>query len=190
MSANLIQVETSQLTGMIKDIATFLNDHRDRIIEARAQKGGWEGWLQVELASFLLRTNGMRYDILREQMIYVGTERVDIWAQPASGQRGIPFLGIELKVESEYQVGVNKTLQDRLKTDILKCNNGPKVAFKAGQGTHLYAVGITSLEADLAAYKEIAIATGQLICYCPLIVDRDYGIRNIFLIWWAKEFRQ
>ncbi|PVH74332.1 hypothetical protein DL98DRAFT_575677 [Cadophora sp. DSE1049] len=190
MPANLVQVDPNQLTGVIKDIATFLYDRRDRIAEARAQKGGWEGWLQVELASSLLRTNGMRYDILREQLIYAGTERVDIWAQPAADQVGIPCHGIELKVESEFQTGANKSLQDRLKTDIVKCDNGPKAAFKAGAGTHLYAVGITSLEADLASYKQIAIATGQLICYCPVVVDKDHGIRNIFLIWWGKGFRQ
>ncbi|KAG4428065.1 hypothetical protein IFR05_016451 [Cadophora sp. M221] len=138
-------------------IAKFLSDRRDRITEERAQKGGWEGWLQVELASSLLRTSGMRYDILREQMIYAGTERVDIWAKLAAGQEGFPFIGIELKVESEYQVGVNKTLQNRLKTDILKCNNGPKAVFRAGPGTHSLDVGVTSLEADLEAYRALPL---------------------------------
>jgi len=88
MSANLIEVNTAQLDGIVKDIATCINERSGRIAEARSQKGGWEGWLQVELASALRILCGMRYDIFCEQPIYAANQRVDIWATPVHGQGG------------------------------------------------------------------------------------------------------
>jgi hypothetical protein len=187
-SHTLVEVDKTHLNGIVKDIATSIIERSARIVEARAQKGGWEGWLQVELASALRILHGMQYDILREQPVYAASQRIDIWAQPVSGQ-SVPHLGVELKVESEYQTGVNKTLQERFKADILKCNVGPKPEFKTGHGTQMIAVGITSLVNDLQGYKEIAISTNQLICYSPLVVDNVHGIKNIYMIWWSKEFK-
>lgn len=187
----LIEIDFNQLEGVTLELARYLRDNADRIHKARLQKGGWEAWLQVEIATAFSKPMGMEYDILREQPIYDRQQRVDIWAVPVPLRHcTIPYIGIELKVESEYQTGTGKTLRARFKDDILKCSVGPKNDFRTGYGTQLFSVGITSLKSDLDGYGQIASETDQVICYCNIVEDNEYDIRNIIMLWWAKEFRQ
>ncbi|GAB1738222.1 hypothetical protein NU219Hw_g2770t1 [Hortaea werneckii] len=188
MAHSLIEVGFSHTEGLIRDVCQAILERKDRIVEARQEKGGWEGWLQVELAYYLRRKLGMQYEIQREQPIFAGRQLIDLWALPVPGQRNLPWIGAELKVESEYQTGSGKTLVPRFKNDIIKCNAGPKTEFKAGQGTCLWAIAITSLHDDLAGYKQIAIDTDTLICYCPLVVDHEFQIKNVFVLWWGRQF--
>ena len=189
MEHGLLEVAPTHLDGVIKDIALCIRDRYDRIIEARRQKGGWEGWLQVELASGLLKVWGLQYDVHREQAIYGDSQRTDLWFEPVGLHQGkLPKIGVELKVESEYQTGVAKTLRTRFAADIKKCNAGPAPVHKGGVGTHLYAVGITSLKGDLQGFVDLSVQTNTIICFCPLVVDPVYEEKNIYLLWWGKKF--
>ncbi|KAI7353305.1 hypothetical protein KC336_g22388 [Hortaea werneckii] len=189
MAHFLVEVEFSQTKGLIRDVCQAVLERKDRIVEARQEKGGWEGWLQVELAHYLRRRKGMEYAIEREQPIFASRQLIDLWASPLPSRNDLPWMGVELKVESEFQTGSGKTLLPRFKDDILKCNAGPKVQFKGRGGTWLCAVAITSLEGDLAGYKQVAIDTNMLISYCRLVVDRDYPMKDIFVLWWGKYFK-
>lgn len=76
-------------------------------------KGGWEGWIQVELMAYFLRMNGTQ-NILREQPIYINPQnRVDLLvnADEAFNMR-IP---VEIKAQSfnnasEFVPGVQNDL--------------------------------------------------------------------------------
>jgi hypothetical protein len=143
---------------MLHSIAQFLISKAQQIGMARAQKGGWEGWLQVELAIALQTNFGAQYTIEREQPIFTNAaQRVDIWAIPQGGQPTThPFLGIELKVESAFQTGAQGGLVARYGEDIRKCSLGPRQTLRAQHGTALYAVGVTSLATDLHGYQQVA----------------------------------
>jgi hypothetical protein len=187
---SLTEIDRSHLPVIIKEIADALVERHEQIVAARNQKGGWEGWLQVELATALLRPWAMEYDIYREQVIFSGSERIDIWCQPVAKHKGqIPYIGVELKVESEYQAGTGKTFRDRFEKDILKVGAGPASPFRTGAGSLLMAVGVTSLGTDLQDYDKLVKKIGSQIFYCPLVVaDPGYDHRNIYLIWWMKRF--
>jgi hypothetical protein len=191
-SWSLVQIEPKDLITPMSDIAAIIKERTESIVKARQQKGGWEGWLQVEMGLALPLRLGLQYDFLREQQIFAApnnAQRVDLWLTPAPGQTKRPILGIELKVESEYQTGANKTLYDRFSADIAKCNAGPRSDLKAGNGTHMVAIGITSLEKDLANYSDLVKKTGQRICLVRLVEDRDHPERSIYLLWWDKLFK-
>ncbi|KIW94644.1 uncharacterized protein Z519_04620 [Cladophialophora bantiana CBS 173.52] len=127
MGPDALAVESHQLGGTIKEIAIFLNNQRPGTFRTRKLKGGWEGWLQVELDSALDTALGMNYKVSSEQTIFNGSNQmVDIGAEPLAGPGAtLPCAGIELKVESAYQTGSQRTLPRRLQADIEMCIKGP-----------------------------------------------------------------
>lgn len=113
----------------VVDLMTAINENDPwKFLIIRGMKGGWEGWLQVELA-FLLATHGIRWS--REMPIYKkkaeqGREKlVDLWGIPAGMSEeeivGKDALGIELKVE--YR---NASVGTRFVEDIVKVLAGLK----------------------------------------------------------------
>jgi hypothetical protein len=86
---------------MIEKIATWAS-HETRIPAIYTQQGGWEGWLQVELA-FLIPSK-MGGSASREQHIYdpavLGDQRVDLLWKPLMPGRPDWQFGIELKCQS------------------------------------------------------------------------------------------
>lgn len=154
---NFHQVDPTHLPDQILvSIARILVSKAAAIAEARTHKGGWEGWLQVELAMGLKPQLGTHYTIKREQPIFLDhSQRVDILATPTPADSS-HYLGVELKVESAYQTGSKGVLPARYSEDIRKCNAGPATSFRKGKGISVYALGITSLASDLQNYNQVA----------------------------------
>ena len=94
----------------------------DRIVRAYTQKGGWEGWAQVEIATELHRARDMAYEnardsllattttVLREVAVYpptntknggISQKRADIVVEFGAPSRR-EFVIIELKCEGFY----------------------------------------------------------------------------------------
>jgi hypothetical protein len=145
---------------VLRCIARFLISNQPKIQLIRAQRGGWEAWLQVELALILHHDVhfGQLYAIEREQPVFTDSrQRVDICGIPRPGAPTVPpFLGIELKVESAFQTGAQGGLVSRYSDDIRKCSMGPRDDLRSASGTTMYAVGVTTLANDLTGYQEVA----------------------------------
>jgi hypothetical protein len=112
------------------------------------QKGGWEGWAQVELAlAFSLRYE--KINVFREETVYSGSNRrADLTLMLAGHQTQV----VELKVESLWQdqsLGVSGFV-NAVKEDISKITiNSLKPAFRPAL---VYAVGISCGNDQVAAY--------------------------------------
>jgi hypothetical protein len=105
------------------------------------QKGGWEGWLQVELAEYL-RQWYPAWTIERERRVFDGSnERADITLT----KRGEVSYVIELKVASWYQDEASKSsLFDGIAGDISKLTSR---RFERELGVpHVYALGVCVIE--------------------------------------------
>ena len=63
------------------------------------QQGGWEGWLQVELAMFLTAKG---YDVVREDKIYNANKRADLVLNENCATVYRPIIAVEIKCQSIY----------------------------------------------------------------------------------------
>lgn len=70
---------------------------KEKIDRAWGQKGGWEGWAQVELAMAFQDSFHDKYWVYREQNVYNNKLEADIVLQPKN--QGVPVEIIELKVQ-------------------------------------------------------------------------------------------
>lgn len=83
-------------------------------------KGGWEAWVQAEVAAYLLHQNSA-YDVLREQPIYQnGRQSVD-WLLNDSSMSVVNKIAIELKCQS---LGNSQAFIQGVQHDIVKLNIG------------------------------------------------------------------
>ena len=122
--------------SILKD--SIIRPNWDKIQMIYKQKGGWEGWLQVELANYLYENYAPAWTIERERQVYVGSgKKADITLTKMGQTSHV----VELKVESMYQDLLSDTsLFDRLKDDIDKLNFAN---FDTNLGTvQAYAYGI------------------------------------------------
>lgn len=82
-------------------------------------KGGWEAWMQADFAAYLISVNNT-YDVLREQYIYGGQQRVDWLVNSTLTPDTHQMLAVELKCESlgQYVAFVGDVKDDiaKLKT--------------------------------------------------------------------------
>lgn len=100
-------VTTNAKANIMELILDFAVDRLPKMKSAWGQYGGWEGWLQVELADYLrdeLYGPGKDYHLPRRELTGVYTDttlRTDIWINSKDTQNpDLPNLNIELKCES------------------------------------------------------------------------------------------
>lgn len=106
------------------------------------QKGGWEGWLQVEFASYL---QTLSFQVQREYPAYTTAQRADILAQSLS-QVAPPIYQydiVELKTESLFQSGnTPDDFINRVEADIAKGANVDLTKFAAGSVVNYTTFGV------------------------------------------------
>lgn len=110
------------------------------IYAAYRTRGGWEGWLQVELARDLANNLPGTATLIRENAAYyVGGQRADITIDLGVG---LPKLVVELKCESMWQqaLGGGNRLSARYTADVAKTAN--LIGAPPG-GLSLLALGVT-----------------------------------------------
>lgn len=126
----------------------------DKIYSAYQQKGGWEGWAQVELAYLIEQKYGASFIITREDVIYDGnTQRADLLlvdrANPNSRQI------IELKCQGyrkDQQYG-NRSIVAEVQSDVVKLQQNLKQAFKPAR---CLAIGIACTQGAVQEIKNNA----------------------------------
>ncbi len=92
-------------------------------------RGGWEAWVQASVAAFIINDNST-VDILREQMIFYGSQQKVDWLLNDSDERVTRKIAIELKCQSfenqkRFTSGLDgdiaKLAQANLKEDYRGC---------------------------------------------------------------------
>jgi hypothetical protein len=138
-----------------KYLKLWLSDQtlQQNMIGAYMQKGGWEGWAQVEFASFLTRNNYYK-SVQRELTgIFKSGERADLLCSgDLAAQTYINDI-IELKTETLFQSGSGKDdFKKRVEGDIQKIQ-GP-LASPYPTNSRVTAIGIS-----IAAQTTKAVST-------------------------------
>ncbi|ACJ00691.1 hypothetical protein [Rhodospirillum centenum] len=109
------------LDDITESLFLLLNAKANDIANAYLQKGGWEGWLQVELANLLNTQFGKTTNIQRENTEpYTGNQKADLLVTclPDGDMTPLPPpFAIELKAESIFQMGYGKTIGKTAKDD-------------------------------------------------------------------------
>ncbi|KAH6909326.1 hypothetical protein BKA70DRAFT_232831 [Coprinopsis sp. MPI-PUGE-AT-0042] len=138
LTNNVTSEHDKMVLKLLDKIANWARDKR--IVDIYKQKGGWEGWLQVELA---LLFAGMGGKVTREERIYdtgLGRLRMDLLFKPNPDDQ-LQY-GIELKCQSSGQDELNaNTFRDAFKQDLRKVAIGPLVP-QEGQNTIMVVLGL------------------------------------------------
>lgn len=134
--------------------------HMMKIADFWRLKGGWEGWLHVELGSTMARQ--LKYHGCREEGIYEEEGRVDLWFEPALGlgpdivtiRPDTPdCVAIELKCDNQTTSPQKAFIKDVKKVlEGVKASHVGRVAGSDGRrcrGTHVFCVAVTTRESDL-----------------------------------------
>jgi hypothetical protein len=137
----------------------------------------------------------MTSDVYREQHIFKkSSEMIDIWCVPVKGrEESLPYIGIELKVESEYQDKKAQSLQKRFEADFMKCIAGPDRQYmtwngQRGKRTHMYCVGLTSKMEDLVDFNKVSDHGGQVVNSYQIFADPQFDENNLYILWWEQVF--
>ncbi|KAK5120615.1 hypothetical protein LTR85_005973 [Meristemomyces frigidus] len=186
--------------------------HKKRIAQARQLKGGWELWLQVELALELLDCDWAKYRFVSEEAIFTNGGRVDLWGKPFFRIGGAvnEALGLELKCEYEGRDPRKAFLED-----VAKVMGGIKVGHvgclstEKGEritGTTVRCLLVTTNERDLnnlergASRETLAkIANHKLLfAYTRVLTARNdirsdqwapgEGPINLWLVWFDRHW--
>ncbi|KAJ4490752.1 hypothetical protein J3R30DRAFT_131739 [Lentinula aciculospora] len=112
--------------SVMEKILEWANDvvNAEKIEKAYNQKGGWEGWVQVELAMYLQKVLGGQgiATILREQNVYNGNSQKCDFLIKTQKENGEYFTNMfELKCESSGNAGKFRT---EVRDDCTKIANG------------------------------------------------------------------
>ncbi len=90
-------------------------------------KGGWEAWVQTSVAGYIINDNST-IDILREQLIFYGTQQKVDWLLNDADQSVTNKIAIELKCQS---IENQKNFTSGLEADIAKLADANlKVAYR------------------------------------------------------------
>lgn len=168
-------------------IANFLIHNAQKIWAIRDQAGGWEGWLQCELA-YLLSTQMQHQGaaVNREMPVFVQQlQRCDIWCDQSPHDHRGPYTAIELKCEGSFN---EKAVGDGLGDDIAKLKAGLHPNFRGL--TTLLAVAVTFVESDVAHCQGLAETKGLDIYCCRLVTDYfgQSTTSTLSLLWWGGRF--
>lgn len=136
-----------------------------RIADMQILRGGWEVWVQCELAAYLLRQES-RLEVQRESYVYGGRKRADLLlnGDHPVGQRVI----VEIKVmrASEFEkAAFTQDVQD----DVAKLRNGLKDQHKGAQllVMGLYFDANAPVPADFATE---VVTTDVGLCWKDMVV--------------------
>jgi hypothetical protein len=117
--AHMAVAVVKPLLDVEKSFGVWLSDSslHAKMIGAFMQKGGWEGWAQVEFGNFLTQNN-KGWTVEREVGVYVnGGQRADLVCKSSDGGVAI----VELKVETLFQSGTRlDDFVQRVEADIAK----------------------------------------------------------------------
>jgi hypothetical protein len=161
----------------------------DRI--RQIQGGGWENWLQVQMADALpgrpqLATSWIQPQVQREQPIYWDHgKRVDIWV--AGGQNG-PNAGIELKCKLNNETSdqfILRFTQDYSDKVHDGPSGGPANQYRNGRTT-IWGIGFTDQPDEVR--RILAQLQGMTPQTSELYRQGYVKTGNMYMIWYCEWY--
>ncbi|MHC4739889.1 MAG: hypothetical protein ACYS9Y_13365 [Planctomycetota bacterium] len=156
----MAQITYQEFFGYLEE---WIAVNESKIASMWPQKGGWEGWAQAEIKTFIVGKDST-YDILREQHVYTShRESVDFLLNdsfPVS-QKAV----IEFKCQSFENY---KNFKKGLENDINKLTNELKPSYK---GAVLFSIGIYFTDhPDIPEYfDKKVLGSGEVgICWAKI----------------------
>ncbi len=116
-------------------------------------KGGWEAWVQASVAAYIINDNS-KIDILREQLIFYGTQQKVDWLLNDADPSVTHKIAIELKCES---IENRKNFASGLEADIAKLAEANLKANYRGCRTAVIGLCFTSAALDWMGTKNFKI---------------------------------
>jgi hypothetical protein len=104
------------LTNFAAYLGSWAQDYEGQFKLYYPLKGGWEAWAQTSVAGYIIQADNT-IDILREQMIFDGTQQKVDWLLNDNEQLVTHKIAIELKCESLEN---RKNFASGLEADIAK----------------------------------------------------------------------
>lgn len=180
--------ETVDVIRFVKD---FLVARWPMVQQIYQQKGGWEGWLQVELANKWLNDYGYTWDPERERHVYANLPAAA--ADLTLTRRTSVSHVIELKTGGEYRDDTNRnSLFNGIAVDIQKIATGGVVA-ELGP-TVLFTIGVC-VRQDIATtngenYVWAAAYPRPLMGRVPMTeAPGPYGTWKFELYMWVAKYQ-
>ncbi|KAJ3980763.1 hypothetical protein F5890DRAFT_1539769 [Lentinula detonsa] len=166
---------------VLERIVEWAEANGEKIQDAYNQKGGWEGWTQVELAFYLKRAfESERYGVVtvtREDNVYQGNnQRSDLLITTRKGAEHFTNM-LELKCESIANTNNFKT---QAKADCTKVNQGVINQNYLPCKAWVVALSVTK---DLG---DVQVGSLKLAAYSKRI---QAGTLQLTLWWAAKSFQ-
>ena len=156
-------------------IKQYIEKNTTKIFEVIKFKGGWERWLQIELARTIKAE--WHQPVLCEQDIWKTTARVDLWAKGAEAK--FPYIGIELKCRTDLEQGI--AFANRFHDDLKKIAKRPD---NANTPCILYATGIGHREDVETPYTNVPDPNNKQ----PIPIYYEEVVQGAFLIYaWVEH---
>jgi hypothetical protein len=187
---------------IIRDICYFVQENCAKMAFLADQNGGWEAWLQAELAfNFSLVTH---YQPTRELAVYNDQrQRIDLWCRPSHNtrlntqpSREWGSIGIELKCEGMWQDTMRETQQtpaifhQRVMDDVTKVSRDINTAV-TGPCT-VYVVAITTNKKDVEENFKFQRATAGVrlpqFNYWQSPAAGTLTTPAFYVLWWSTRF--
>jgi hypothetical protein len=159
------QVTWPLFTGFLNN---YMSDNFDRVTRACSSPGGWEKWLQTELAIWIVQKDST-YDVWRERHVYIDNQySVDFLFNDDSEHGSIPLL-VELKCQThnsafsknkaDYQNQTSTSFKNLLAIDEKKLTK--KYLNDKYKSARRYVVAATLENLDLGGYNQLPYLTQQ-----------------------------
>ncbi|KAL9081683.1 MAG: hypothetical protein Q9159_007124 [Coniocarpon cinnabarinum] len=187
---------------ILVDILRFIEDNRYKISFLADQKGGWEGWLQAELAWHIERTTS--YTVDREEAVFNDQhQHIDLWCTPRprhvapnrSWQPNYGNIGVELKCEGMWQDVMmgDQNFHRRVMADVAKVDSGINQKKLGPMGCLVYVLGVTTAKEDIEHFKfQSDTVTGwpRFDYWASSPKEGPDPHPALYVFWWQADFGQ
>lgn len=180
--------------GILQALTWFVENNCHKISVLMDYKGGWEGWLQSELAYLINTSENIPYTCEREQNTFdQERQMIDLWCKhnseywaPDEGcfaTRDEPRIGMELKcggLHQDFYSDVTGPFGVRFAKDIYKIQAGMNSDDVSESGARVYAIGVTEDENDLYGFQTDSVKYWQ---------SPEFGNeQHLYVLWWCEDF--
>ena len=195
-----VQAHPSEIqeNEILSVIINYVENNRELLYRNTDLKGGWEGWLQVELEGVISHYSS--YNAERERPVFKATgQRIDLWckhgsefyseANPNPGEY-VQRVGVELKCGGIHQDFISSdeegNFQNRMISDIEKIGAGMDSDAIGEAGARVFAIGVTTEDADLYGFEGVN-ATGMQVRYWASS-QLPNGV-SLYVLWWYQDYQ-
>lgn len=164
-----------QVANILKEVEHWTTHAMYQIDSAWKQKGGWEGWAQVEIALAFTEKDsdvGEHYEVTREGYPYGGLHRADIILTPKDAQYRTEVIELKCQSENRTEYGFTYVVEEDVNWIISKYKS-------AKTPTRFWALAITMTKSMRDEVVKMMVKKG-LKCEQRQIANTD-----TYLLYWT-----